>query len=158
MMRTKEDAHDYRYFPDPDLLPLVISADWIARTRAAMPELPEAKMRDALSTITGFLPTMPAALTSSLEMADFFESTVTSIAGKANAKPCANWVMVDLAARLNKEGKELGRLAGGAAQLGGLVAAHRRWHHLQQHCQEGIRGAVERRRQRLPTRSSKARG
>jgi aspartyl-tRNA(Asn)/glutamyl-tRNA(Gln) amidotransferase subunit B len=120
MMRSKEDAHDYRYFPDPDLLPLVISADWIARTRAAMPELPEAKKRRFVADY-GLSAYDAAALTASLETADFYETAV-GIAGKPAAKPCANWVMVDLASRLNKDGKEIGDSPVSAIQLGGLVA------------------------------------
>ncbi len=120
MMRSKEDAHDYRYFPDPDLLPLVISADWIARTRAAMPELPEAKKQRFVADY-GLSAYDAAALTASLETADFYETAV-GIAGKPAAKPCANWVMVDLASRLNKDGKEIGDSPVSATQLGGLVA------------------------------------
>jgi aspartyl-tRNA(Asn)/glutamyl-tRNA(Gln) amidotransferase subunit B len=120
MMRSKEDAHDYRYFPDPDLLPLMISADWIARTRAAMPELPEAKKQRFVADY-GLSAYDAAALTASLETADFYETTV-GIAGKPAAKPCANWVMVDLASRLNKDGKEIGDSPVSATQLGGLVA------------------------------------
>jgi len=118
-MRTKEDAHDYRYFPDPDLLPLVIPADWIARVRAGLPELP-GQMRERFINDFGLSAYDASALTSTQEMAAFFESTVAS-AGKANAKPCANWIMVDLAARLNKEGRELGESPVTAAQLAGLV-------------------------------------
>jgi aspartyl-tRNA(Asn)/glutamyl-tRNA(Gln) amidotransferase subunit B len=120
MMRSKEDAHDYRYFPDPDLLPLMISADWIARTRAAMPELPEAKKQRFVADY-GLSAYDAAALTASLETADFYETAV-GIAGKPAAKPCANWVMVDLASRLNKDGKEIGDSPVSATQLGGLVA------------------------------------
>ncbi len=118
-MRTKEDAHDYRYFPDPDLLPLVISADWMERVRGELPELPGQKrerfMRDlGLSTYDA------GTLTASQEIAAYFEATV-AVAGQANAKPCANWVMVDLAARLNKEGKEIAESPVSAVQLGGLI-------------------------------------
>ena len=120
MMRSKEDAHDYRYFPDPDLLPLIISADWIERTRATMPELPEAKKQRFIADYA-LSPYDAAALTTSLDIADFFEAAV-AVAGKAAAKPCANWVMVDLAARLNKEERELADSPVSAAQLGGLVA------------------------------------
>jgi aspartyl-tRNA(Asn)/glutamyl-tRNA(Gln) amidotransferase subunit B len=120
MMRSKEDAHDYRYFPDPDLLPLIISSDWIARTRATMPELPEAKKQRFMADY-GLSAYDAAALTTSLEIADFYEATVAA-AGRTAAKQCANWVMVDLAARLNKDGKEFSESPVSAAQLGGLVA------------------------------------
>ena len=119
-MRTKEDAHDYRYFPDPDLLPLVISPEWIDRTRADLPELPEAKKQRFMADY-GLSSYDATTLTASLETADYFEAAV-AVAGKASAKPCANWVMVDLAARLNKEGLEIAQSPVGAAQLGGLVA------------------------------------
>ena len=119
MMRSKEDAHDYRYFPDPDLLPLVISADWMARVRSELPELP-GQMRQRFVDDLGLSAYDAATLTASQEMAEYFESTV-AIAGKANAKPCANWVMVDLAARLNREGRELAASPVAAAQLAGLI-------------------------------------
>ena len=118
-MRTKEDAHDYRYFPDPDLLPLMISADWMNRVKAELPELPGQK-RERFINDLGLSSYDAITLTASQEMADYFESTV-AIAGKANAKPCANWVMVDLAARLNKEGKEIAESPVSAQQLGGLI-------------------------------------
>ena len=119
-MRSKEDAHDYRYFPDPDLLPLVISRDWIERARATLPELPAPK-KQRFMTDFGLSAYDATTLTGSLDVADFYEATVAA-AGKAAAKPCANWVMVDLAARLNKEGKELAESPVSAVQLGGLVA------------------------------------
>ena len=119
-MRSKEDAHDYRYFPDPDLLPLAIDREWIERTRASMPELPAAK-KQRFVTDYGLSAYDATGLTASLEVADFFEAAV-AVGGKNSAKPCANWVMVDLAARLNKEGKELVDSPVSAAQLGGLVA------------------------------------
>jgi len=119
-MRSKEDAHDYRYFPDPDLLPLMIDRDWVERTRAAMPELPVAK-RERFMREFGLSAYDAAALTASFDVANYFESCV-EVAGKAAAKPCANWVMVDLAARLNKENAEFAASPVSAAQLGGLVA------------------------------------
>ena len=119
MMRSKEDAHDYRYFPDPDLLPLIISNDWIDRVKGELPELP-GQMRARFSSEFGLSIYDATALTASSEMAGFFQSTV-AIAGKTNAKPCANWVMVDLAARLNKEGLDLVASPVSAAQLAGLV-------------------------------------
>ncbi|MFZ2855284.1 MAG: Asp-tRNA(Asn)/Glu-tRNA(Gln) amidotransferase subunit GatB [Rhodocyclaceae bacterium] len=119
-MRSKEDAHDYRYFPDPDLLPLIIDRDWVERTRAALPELPIAK-RDRFVADYALSVYDASALTTSLEVAAFFETMVT-IGGKASAKTCANWVMVDLAARLNKDEREIGNSPVSAAQLGGLIA------------------------------------
>ena len=119
-MRSKEDAHDYRYFPDPDLLPLIIDQDWIERSRAAMPELPVAK-RDRFVTDYALSAYDAAALTASLDFADYYETAVAA-AGKASAKPCANWVTVDLAARLNKEDREISESPVSATQLGGLVA------------------------------------
>jgi len=119
MMRSKEDAHDYRYFPDPDLLPLIISEEWIDRVRGELPELPVHKRARFVSEF-GLSIYDATTLTSSQEMAAYFESTVT-VAGKANAKPCANWVMVDLAARLNKEGLDIKASPVTAQQLGGLI-------------------------------------
>ena len=118
-MRTKEDAHDYRYFPDPDLLPLVISSEWKARVQTELPELPGQK-RERFMGELGLSTYDATTLTASQEIAQFFESTV-AVAGAANAKPCANWVMVDLAARLNKEGKDIAASPVSAQQLGGLI-------------------------------------
>jgi len=120
MMRSKEDAHDYRYFPDPDLLPLMISREWVERTKAAMPELPEAKKQRFMADY-GLSAYDATALTAALDIADFYEAAVAA-AGRNAAKPCANWVMVDLAGRLNKDEKELADSPVSAAQLGGLVA------------------------------------
>ena len=119
-MRSKEDAQDYRYFPDPDLLPLVIDDVWVERARKALPELPRTK-RDRFIADYALSNYDATTLTASLDTADYFEAVV-AVAGKANAKPCANWVAVDLAARLNKEGKELADAPVSAAQLGGLIA------------------------------------
>jgi aspartyl-tRNA(Asn)/glutamyl-tRNA(Gln) amidotransferase subunit B len=119
MMRSKEDAHDYRYFPDPDLLPLVISSDWIARVQSELPELP-VQMRERFISEFALSAYDATALTASQEIAGFFQSIV-AIAGQPNAKPCANWVMVDLAARLNKEGKDIAESPVSAAQLAGLI-------------------------------------
>ena len=119
-MRTKEDAHDYRYFPDPDLLPLVIDEDWIGSVRASLPELPTA-MKTRFMAEYALSAYDATALTAARETADYFESVV-GIAGTSQAKPCANWVMVDLAARLNKEGKEISASPVSAEQLGGLIA------------------------------------
>ncbi len=120
MMRSKEDAHDYRYFPDPDLLPLLISPEWKARVQAAMPELPEA-LRARFVGELGLSAYDAATLTASKELADFYQATVAA-AGAALAKPCANWVMGDLAARLNKAELDIAASPVSPAQLAGLVA------------------------------------
>ncbi|MBS1141100.1 MAG: aspartyl/glutamyl-tRNA(Asn/Gln) amidotransferase subunit [Proteobacteria bacterium] len=119
MMRSKEDAHDYRYFPDPDLLPLVIPAEWIASVQGELPELPVQRCERFASEL-GLSAYDATALTASQEIADYFEAAV-ALAGKANAKPCANWVMVDLAARLNKEGREIAESPVSSVQLAGLI-------------------------------------
>ncbi|MEF8699516.1 MAG: Asp-tRNA(Asn)/Glu-tRNA(Gln) amidotransferase subunit GatB [Candidatus Accumulibacter sp. UW20] len=119
-MRSKEDAHDYRYFPDPDLLPLLIDRPWIEQIRARMPELP-GERRERLLADYGLSPYDAKILTSSLELADYYEAVV-AIAGRSNAKICANWVMVDLTARLNRQELEIGESPLSATQLGGLLA------------------------------------
>jgi len=119
-MRSKEDAHDYRYFPDPDLLPLVIDPEWVAAIRARMPELPVAR-RDRLIADYGLSAYDAGVLTSALEIANYFEDSV-AVAGKANAKTCANWVMGELAGRLKREELDVTGSPVSAAQLGGLIA------------------------------------
>ena len=119
-MRSKEDAHDYRYFPDPDLLPLLIDRDWVERTRTSMPELPGAK-KQRFENDFGLSAYDATMLTASLDVANYFEAAVAA-AGAASAKLAANWVAGELAARLNKEGKGLVESPVSAAQLGGLVA------------------------------------
>ena len=118
-MRTKEDAMDYRYFPDPDLLPVVISDEWIERIRGEMPELPEA-MRQRFESL-GLSAYDAAAVTASLEIARYFEGTL-QVAGNAQAKQAANWIMGDLSARLNREGLDIDAAPVSPEQLGGLIA------------------------------------
>ncbi|MBV2234986.1 MAG: Asp-tRNA(Asn)/Glu-tRNA(Gln) amidotransferase subunit GatB [Sterolibacterium sp.] len=118
-MRSKEDAQDYRYFPDPDLLPLEISADWIARSRASLPELPAA-MRTRFQTDYGLSAYDAATLTASQVMARYFEESVAA-AGKPQAKLCANWIMGELSARLNKEALEIAAAPVPPLQLARLV-------------------------------------
>ncbi len=119
MMRSKEDAHDYRYFPDPDLLPLVISPEWKARVQAAMPELPAA-MKARFIGDWGLSAYDATTLTASKEVADFFQATVAA-AGAPLAKLCANWVMGELAGRLNKAELDIAASPVSPAQLAGLV-------------------------------------
>ena len=118
-MRSKEDAHDYRYFPDPDLLPLEIKDDWIAEVRAGMPELPQA-MQHRFASKFGLSSYDAATLTASRDMASYFEAALEA-AGRENAKPVANWVMGELSARLNKEGMEIAAAPLSARQLAGII-------------------------------------
>ena len=124
MMRSKEDAHDYRYFPDPDLLPLMIAPEWKARVQAEMPELPGA-MKARFMDAWGLSAYDATTLTASKEVADYYQATV-SAAGAAPGtqlpKLCANWVMGDLAARLNKGELDVAASPVSPAQLAGLVA------------------------------------
>ena len=120
VMRTKEDAHDYRYFPDPDLMPLVIAPEWIDRVRNEMPELPAA-MKARFVDDYGLSSYDATTLTASREVASFYQATVDA-AGQTLAKPCANWVMGDLAARLNKAELDITSSPISPAQIAGLVA------------------------------------
>ncbi|MEN3111174.1 Asp-tRNA(Asn)/Glu-tRNA(Gln) amidotransferase subunit GatB [Uliginosibacterium paludis] len=120
VMRTKEDAHDYRYFPDPDLLPLEISAEWKAAVAAAMPELP-AQLAARFQSEYGLSAYDATTLTASRDTAQYYVEVV-KLAGAAQAKIAANWVMGELAARLNKEEKGVAGSPVSAAQLAGLIA------------------------------------
>jgi aspartyl-tRNA(Asn)/glutamyl-tRNA(Gln) amidotransferase subunit B len=120
MMRSKEDAHDYRYFPDPDLPPLVIAADWVEQVRASMPELPVA-LSARLQAECGLSPYDANGLTASREMAQYYLDAL-AVAGAAQAKPLANWVMGELAARLNREERDIADSPVSPVQLAGLVA------------------------------------
>ena len=118
-MRTKEDAHDYRYFPDPDLLPLEIDAAWIERVKAALPELPVA-MQARLVSQYGLSAYDASVLTASKALASYFEAVVAE-AGAANAKPAANWLMGDVSSQLNREGVALEAAPVKPAQLARLL-------------------------------------
>ena len=117
-MRSKEEANDYRYFPDPDLLPLQVDAALIAAVRATLPELPDQKAA-RFATQYALSAYDAGVLTASRELADYYEEVVR--AAPADPKLAANWVMGDLAAALNKEGLEVssGKLT--AARLGELL-------------------------------------
>ncbi len=122
-MRGKEEAHDYRYFPEPDLPPLVLSEEWIEKVAATMPELPDEKA-DRFKKQYGLNDYDAGVLTASLELAGYFERVADTIAkaGKANAKAAANWVTVELLGRLNKQGLEIADAPVSAENLGKLVA------------------------------------
>ena len=122
-MRSKEEAHDYRYFPDPDLLPVAIDADFIKAERADLPELPDAK-RARFVADYGLGDDDAAALTQSRVLADYFEATVAAAGGDAasQGKPAANWIMGDLSGALNREGRGVDASPVSPSQLGGLIA------------------------------------
>ena len=117
-MRSKEEANDYRYFPDPDLLPVSLDAAFIESVRATLPELPDQKA--ARFTSQYGLPAYDAGvLTASRELADYYESVVR--AASADAKLAANWVMGELAAALNKENLEVSSTRMSPERLAGLL-------------------------------------
>jgi len=117
-MRSKEEANDYRYFPDPDLLPVALDAAFIESVRATLPELPDQKA--ARFTSQYGLPAYDAGvLTASRELADYYEAVVRAAPG--DAKLAANWVMGELAAALNKESLEVSSTRMTAERLAGLL-------------------------------------
>jgi aspartyl-tRNA(Asn)/glutamyl-tRNA(Gln) amidotransferase subunit B len=117
-MRSKEDAQDYRYFPDPDLPPLVIDDAWIERVRSEMPELPEA-MKARFESQYGLTAYDARALTASRELAAFYEATANAL--PSGAKLAANWVMGEVAAALNKADLDILDSRVSAARLAGLL-------------------------------------
>ena len=120
VMRTKEDANDYRYFPDPDLLPVRIEQHTVDSIRAAMPELPVAR-RARFEEALGLSEYDARILTGSRQIADYFEAVVEEI-GRADAKMAGNWVMGDLLGALNKDDKEITDSPISAKQLAGMLA------------------------------------
>ena len=119
-MRSKEDAHDYRYFPDPDLLPLDITPAMIEAVQATMPELPTTK-RERYTNGFGLSAYDANSLTSSREMAEFFDASVSMI-GAAQAKLAANWLIGEVSAQLNRDGLDIAQCPINAQQFGGMLA------------------------------------
>ena len=115
-MRSKEEAHDYRYFPDPDLLPLEFEQSYVDEIAAALPELPDAK-RQRFIDAYGLSPYDAGVLVAEHETADYFEA----VARGRDAKTAANWVTGDLFAALNREGRSIAESPVSAAQLGAVV-------------------------------------
>jgi aspartyl-tRNA(Asn)/glutamyl-tRNA(Gln) amidotransferase subunit B len=115
-MRTKEEAHDYRYFPDPDLLPLEFDQAYVDEIAAALPELPDAKRQRFIDAF-GLSPYDAGVLVAERETADYFEA----VARGRDAKTAANWVTGDLFAALNREGRSIAESPVSAAQLGAVV-------------------------------------
>ena len=119
-MRTKEDANDYRYFPDPDLLPVRIEQYTVDAIKAAMPELPVAR-RARFEEALGLSEYDARILTGSRTLADYFENVVAEV-GQQDAKMAANWVMGDLLGALNKDDKDIADSPISAKQLAGMLA------------------------------------
>jgi aspartyl-tRNA(Asn)/glutamyl-tRNA(Gln) amidotransferase subunit B len=116
-MRSKEDAHDYRYFPEPDLLPLNISAEWLERVRATMPELPASRRARFVSEY-GLREYDAQVLTAERATSEYFEQVV---AASGDARAAANWVMGDLAALLKSADKSIAESPVSAEHLGSLI-------------------------------------
>jgi len=120
-MRTKEEAHDYRYFPDPDLLPLELSQTYVDDLKAGLPELPDDKKARFIRDF-GLSPYDASVLVAEKETAEFFEAVAKKPdGGVRDAKTAANWVINELFGRLNKEGKDISASPVSAAQLGGVL-------------------------------------
>ncbi len=116
-MRGKEEAHDYRYFPDPDLLPVVIDEDWVERVRAALPELPDAKKARFVSQY-GLAADVAAQLTGGRESADYFEACTGA---GVDPRQAANWIMGPLTALLHARGLPIEQSPVSAEALAGLL-------------------------------------
>ncbi|MFN3575901.1 MAG: Asp-tRNA(Asn)/Glu-tRNA(Gln) amidotransferase subunit GatB [Tabrizicola sp.] len=115
-MRSKEEAHDYRYFPDPDLLPLEIEQAWVDDIRARMPELPDAKKARFMADY-GLTDYDANVLTAELDAANYFDA----VARGRDGKMAANWVINELFGRLKKDGRDITESPVSAAQLGGII-------------------------------------
>ena len=141
-MRSKEDAHDYRYFPDPDLLPLDITPEMLDAMRATLPELPEARRSRYVNEL-GLSAYDANSLTSSREMADFFDTVLAALipaplsnlppqageganeslrAPQIHAKLCANWLIGELSAQLNRDGLDMAQCPVSTQQMSGMLA------------------------------------
>ncbi|WP_166294445.1 Asp-tRNA(Asn)/Glu-tRNA(Gln) amidotransferase subunit GatB [Bradyrhizobium sp. 2S1] len=120
-MRSKEEAHDYRYFPDPDLLPLEFSQAFVDDLKAHLPELPDQK-KSRFITGFGLSPYDASVLVAERESAEFYETVLSGLADKArDGKLAANWVINELFGRLNKEGVEIAASPVSAEQLAAIV-------------------------------------
>src|ERR1700751_4530902 len=121
-MRSKEEAHDYRYFPDPDLLPLEFSEAYVADLRANLPELPDQKKARFIADF-GLSPYDASVLVAERESAAFYEAVLSALANRArDGKPAANWVINELFGRLNKEGRDIAASPVSAEQLAEIIA------------------------------------
>jgi aspartyl-tRNA(Asn)/glutamyl-tRNA(Gln) amidotransferase subunit B len=120
-MRSKEDAHDYRYFPDPDLLPLEFTQEYVDALEADLPELPDDK-KARFTGDFGLTPYDASVLVSEHESADFYEAVLAKLQNKTrDGKLAANWVINELFGRLNKEGRDISASPVSSAQLAAIV-------------------------------------
>src|SRR6476646_6190387 len=120
-MRSKEEAHDYRYFPDPDLLPLEFSQAYVDGLKAALPELPDQKKARFIAEL-GLSAYDAGVLVAERESAAFYESVLARLADRnRDGKLAANWVINELFGRLNREGRDISASPVSAAQLGAIV-------------------------------------
>jgi len=119
-MRSKEEAHDYRYFPDPDLLPLEFSEAYVAGLKANLPELPDQKKARFMSEFC-LSPYDASVLVAERESADFYETVLQNLAQVRDGKLAANWVINELFGRLNKEGRDISASPVSAPQLAAIV-------------------------------------
>jgi aspartyl-tRNA(Asn)/glutamyl-tRNA(Gln) amidotransferase subunit B len=125
-MRSKEDAHDYRYFPDPDLLPLAVSTEWMEEVRADLPELPQAR-RERYQSSFGLSAYDATVLTATVEIGDYFDAVAMYSLltgepfGAADRKVVANWVINEVAAKMNAENLAAWQFAVSPATLGHLL-------------------------------------
>jgi aspartyl-tRNA(Asn)/glutamyl-tRNA(Gln) amidotransferase subunit B len=117
-MRSKEEANDYRYFPDPDLLPVVLDSTYIEAVRDSLPELPDAK-RERFIADYGLSQYDAVVLSASRELADYYEAVVRAVG--AEPKICANWVSGELAGYLNKDNRSIEHSAVTSDQLAGMI-------------------------------------
>ena len=117
-MRSKEEAHDYRYFPDPDLLPLAIDNGWIEQVRATLPELPQAKQARYVTDL-GLSAYDASNLTASREMAVFFERLLSAL--PQDAKLCTNWLTGEISAQLNRDNLDIAQCPITPQQLSGML-------------------------------------
>ncbi|MDI9568856.1 MAG: Asp-tRNA(Asn)/Glu-tRNA(Gln) amidotransferase GatCAB subunit B, partial [Bacillota bacterium] len=116
-MRSKEEAHDYRYFPDPNLLPLLVDQGWVERIRATLPELPDARKRRFMEEL-GLSDYDAEVLVAAKDVADYYEEVLKYY---GDAKMAVNWVMVELMGLLRKEGLEITACPVSAENLGKLL-------------------------------------
>ena len=157
-MRSKEEAHDYRYFPDPDLLPLELDDAFLAECRASLPELPDAKRRRYESAL-GLSAYNAGVLTAEVETARWFEALLAGAPARPApeiGKAASNWVISDLFGALNRLGKDIDRQPGQPGPGRGTARPGRRRHAFRHARQAGVRDHARDRRGRRARSSRRA--